>query len=291
MERRSARQAAAEGPYEMKLKPIAQCGCRALMAAAVTIAAPSAYCRGEVADAESRWAIGIALGYGERSNPLVQSEDIDILVDIDVAWYGERWFFDNGDVGFTMHDGRNLTLNMIGRINSDRVFFSKTDTEYVSLFGFGGQSVERIEIPDRDYAFEVGVELLSDGDWGHLQLAAHHDASDRHGGYEVFASYGRRVRRGRWFIEPSFGFAWKSRALNDYYWGVRLHESSTLLPAYDAGSGFNTHARFVASYQLDRHWTFIVATEHERLSDEAARSPIVAERSVQSGFAGFRYSF
>src|SRR5690606_32809983 len=117
-------------------------------------------------EAESPWEIGIAMGYGKRSNPLIQSDDIDVLVDIDIAWYGERWFFDNGDVGFTVRDGRRTTLNLIGRVNSDRVFFSKTDTEYVSLFGFGAErveSVERVVIPDRDYAFELGVELLCDG--------------------------------------------------------------------------------------------------------------------------------
>src|SRR5690606_41997925 len=124
-----------------------------------------------------------------------------------------------------------------------------------------------------------------------LQVSAHHDASRRHDGYEIYASYGRPARRGRWLVEPSFGFAWKSRELNDYYWGVRPHESSTLLPEYEAGSGFNAHARFVASYQLDRHWAFVIATEHERLSGEAARSPLVADRSVRSGFLGFRYTF
>lgn len=277
----------------MKVQPSMGCTCRCLTALVAAATAAPALCddAGTETETASRWEIGIAMGYGERTNPLVHSDDIDILVDIDIAWYGDRWFFDNGDVGFTIRDGRRTTLSLIGRVNSDRVFFSKTDTEYVSLFGFGVESVERIVIPNRGYAFELGVELLSDGDWGRLQVSAHHDASRRHDGYEIYASYGRPARRGRWLVEPSFGFAWKSRELNDYYWGVRPHESSTLLPEYQAGSGFNTHARFVASYQLGRHWTFVVATEHERLSSEVARSPMVAERSVRSGFAGFRYTF
>src|SRR5690606_34103316 len=136
-------------------------------------------------EAESPWRIGVAFGRGERSNPLIQSDDIDILVDIDIAWFGERWFFDNGDVGRTLRDGERYTLNVIGRFNSDRVFFSKTDTEYVSLFAgqAGGFAAEPIEVPDRDYAFEVGLEYLSDGDWGFLQAAVHKDVSDRHRGY------------------------------------------------------------------------------------------------------------
>src|SRR4051794_14715278 len=49
---------------------------------------------------ERHWRLGVALGYGERTNPLIQSKKIPVLVDVDIAWFGERWFFDNGDVGF-----------------------------------------------------------------------------------------------------------------------------------------------------------------------------------------------
>jgi outer membrane protein len=72
---------------------------------------------------ESKWRLGAALGYGERSNPLVQSDDIPIVVDLDIAWFGERWFFDNGDLGVTFADNSALTASVVARINSDRVFF------------------------------------------------------------------------------------------------------------------------------------------------------------------------
>ncbi|HEY8519687.1 MAG TPA: MipA/OmpV family protein [Gammaproteobacteria bacterium] len=249
---------------------------------------------------ESPWRIGIAFGYGQRTNPLIQSDDITVLVDIDIAWFGERWFFDNGDVGRTLHDGERFTLNVIGRFNSDRIFFSKTDTEYVSLFSSAGfvstdeallSAPQPIEVPDRDYAFEVGLELLSDGDWGFLQAAVHHDASDKHGGSELYVNYGRSFRRQRWFVEPSVGVSWKSADLNDYYWGVRPHEASIWLPEYRAGAGANVEARIAASYQIDRHWAFHAAAQYERLSSEAAASPLVEERSVKSGFAGFSFRF
>ena len=279
-------------PYYERSHPRVHYGHGFLTAAAVALAAAAPVVQGaEATDTESPWKIGIAFGHGERSNPLVQSEDIDILVDIDIAWFGERWFFDNGDVGLTLRDDERFTLNLIGRFNSDRVFFSKTDTEYVSLFTSAGASSETIEVPDRDYAFEVGFEVLSDGDWGFLQLAAHRDASDRHRGYEFYANYGRTFRRQRWFFEPSFGVSWKSENLNDYYYGVREDEANTLLPTYRADGGFNTHARFATSYQLDRHWTFLLAAEYERLNGEAGNSPLVAERAVRSGFTGFNSRF
>lgn len=243
-------------------------------------------------DGTSPWHIGIAFGYGERSNPLIQSDDIPILIDIDIAWYGERWFFDNGDVGRTLFDGDRITVNFIGRVNSDRVFFSKTDTDYVSIFSIAGSvPAEAVTVPDRDYAFEAGVELLASGDWGYAQAAWHRDVSNTHDGYELYLNFGRSFRRQRWFFEPSLGLSYKSSRMNDYYWGIREHESNIVLPEYRAGGGWNTHVRVASRYQLTRNWAFVVATQYERLSSEAAASPLVADRKVRSGFTGFNWSF
>lgn len=238
----------------------------------------------------ARWRVGVALGYGERDNPLVYSEDLKILVDLDIAWFGDRWFFDNGDGGFTLLDNERFTLNVIGRFNSDRVFFSKTDTDLV-VINLSGQAgvLDMPVVPGRDYAIELGLELLSDGDWGQLQLAAHRDASGTHDGYEVYVDYGHRFQHRRWLFEPSVGFAYKSRRSNDYYWGLREHEASVLWPAYTAGAGVNQHARFAASYRVDRHWSVFAVAEVERLNAEAARSPLVAQRDLRGVFAGFHY--
>ena len=130
-------------------------------AAAVTSAQPAAA-------SESRWRLGIALGYGLRSNPLVQSDDIPIIVDIDLSWFGDRFFFDNGDLGFTFVDNEFVTTSLVGRVNSDRVFFGRTNTKFVNVDLAGAPLASEIEltIPDRDYAAELGFELLADGSWG-----------------------------------------------------------------------------------------------------------------------------
>jgi outer membrane protein len=266
-------------------------GIRRTLIAATAAAAVTPLAAAE-RDGESPWHIGVAFGYGERSNPLVQSDDIPVLVDVDIAWYGRRWFFDNGDVGRTILDGQRFTLNAIARINSDRVFFGKTDTDYVSIFSIAGSlPAEPIEVPDRDYAFEAGLELLTGGDWGYAQAALQRDVSNTHDGYELYVNVGRTFRRQRWFFEPSFGATFKSDRANDYYWGVRPEESNIVLPEYQAGSGWNTHVRIASRYQLSRNWAFVVATQYERLSREAAASPLVAERAVRSGFTGFNWSF
>ena len=242
---------------------------------------------------ESRWRIGAAFGYGERTNPLIQSDDIPIIVDLDIAWFGDRWYFDNGDAGYTFTDNDRLTASLAGRINSDRVFFGRTDTRFVVVDAAGAplDQATAFEPPDRDYAVEIGIEILTDGRWGGLQLSAFHDASDTHHGFELYANYAYGWRRNRWYVEPSFGASYKSSELNNYYWGVTPAEAGGIVPPYEAGAGTNWHLRLAIGYQLNLLWSFSIAAEYERLNEEAAISPIVEEDQVTGFFAGMSRRF
>jgi len=242
---------------------------------------------------ESRWRLGAALGYGERSNPLVQSDDIPIVVDVDIAWFGDHWFFDNGDLGLTFADNPHATTSLVARFNSDRVFFGNTDTRFVAVDAVGmplSESVE-FEVPDRDYAIELGLEVLSDGAWGQLQLIAFHDVSNTHDGYEIGFDYSYGWRSQRFYIEPSLGASYKSDKLNDYYWGVREDEAGVVVLPYEAGSGVNLRTRLMLGYQLSRNWALSLVAEYERINDDAAASPIVEDRDVIGYFAGLSFRF
>src|SRR5690348_11913227 len=103
-------------PLKNTLKAL---GFWALASIALADAAPPA----APAPAERHWRLGVALGYGERTNPLIQSEKIPVLVDLDIAWFGKRFFFDNGDIGFAVLDRPAFTLNAVARVNTDRAFF------------------------------------------------------------------------------------------------------------------------------------------------------------------------
>ena len=248
---------------------------------------------GTEAAEKSRWRLGAALGYGVRSNPLIQGDDIPIVVDVDIAWFGDHWFFDNGDLGLTVLDNARLTASVVARVNSDRVFFGNTDTRFVAFDAVGMPLSEAVEfeVPDRDYAVELGIELLSDGRWGRLQLAAFGDVSGTHDGYEVFIDYGYGYRQQRFYVEPSISISYKSAALNDYYWGIEEDEAGLIVLPYTASAGTNVRARLMFGYQLTRHWSLSLVAELERMNDAAAASPVVDERDVLGYFAGAAYRF
>jgi outer membrane protein len=260
---------------------------------------------------EKRWRLGAALGYGMRSNPLILSDDIPVIIDVDIAWFGDRWFFDNGDLGVELIDNSVLTTNLVARVNSDRAFFGKTNTKNVTFSvmaggvrgaiynpppapGVGGELVtdpQPLKPPDRDYAIELGFETLMSGEWGQATLRAFHDVSGTHHGYEISADYGYRITRGRFSLSPMVGLAWKSDELSDYYWGVHADEASNTLSGYQAKAGLSWEAALRANYYLSKSMRLALSANYERLQHSVAMSPLVVEDHVFAYFAGVAWQF
>jgi outer membrane protein len=76
------------------------------------------------ADEDRSWQLGIALGAGQRSNPLVNTDAIDINAVIDFSWYGDRFFFDNGDLGYLLHENNRLAINWVATYNNERNYYN-----------------------------------------------------------------------------------------------------------------------------------------------------------------------
>ena len=255
---------------------------------------------------EKNWRFGVALGYGERTNPLIQSDDIPVVVDLDIAWFGERWFFDNFDLGFELFERPSFTTNIVARVNSDRAFFSKTNTKYINFSYVSGgiqgpardpgsgaivEQPVKFKPPKRDYAIEAGFEMLMDGEWGMAALRAFHDVSGTHHGYELSADYGFRWVRGRWSVAPAVGLSYKSKALSDYYWGVHADEATFLLPEYEVDGGIGWEAGLRTSYYVTKSVRIAVSANYERLSHSVSLSPLVEDKEVLGYFAGMAWQF
>jgi outer membrane protein len=275
------------------------------------VPAPSGDSAPLVLPEERRWRLGAALGYGERSNPLIQSDDIPVVLDIDVAYFGNRWFFDNGDLGLQLLDNAVTTTNLVARVNSDRAFFSKTNTRYVSFSIMGGGLTtalydprtgapvppeatlppQPLKPPKRDYAIELGFESLFSGEWGQATLRAFHDVSGTHDGYEVSADYSYRMSRGRFSLSPMVGVSWKNAALSDYYWGVHADEVSFTLQPFEARGGVGWEAGLRTNYHLTKSTRLAVSANYERLHHSVAQSPLVKRDYVFGYFAGIGWQF
>jgi len=83
-------------------------------------------CAGPSSDdcvAVRHWSFSVALGAGVRTNPLVNGENIPLVIIPHVSYYGERFFLDDLDLGVTLVESAANSLSLIASPGYDRVYF------------------------------------------------------------------------------------------------------------------------------------------------------------------------
>ncbi len=263
---------------------------------------------------ESPWEFGIAVGFGERSNPLLHSDDVDIPAFVHLAYFGETFFFDNGDLGFTWVNNASVTFNFLIGVNSERYYFdhlnrlglvfgSSADTGSNTFAPIDSELVaanqqQPIQPPRRKRPIDGGFELLMTGLGGEWQMQLMTDISHRHSGYELWAAYSVPMKKGDFSFTSSFGFKYKSAAWTNYFYGVTDDEviisdldGSYIRPAYVAGDALNPLFKMTFDWRLSDSWHFIGVYEKEFLGDNIKSSPIVDESYSATRFIGLYYEF
>lgn len=265
-------------------------------------------------ESDSPWKIGFGLGYGERSNPLINSDVIPIYGIIQLSYFGEHLFFDNGDIGWFLSEGKDWSVNAIAGVGGERSFYSFLNDSSVGFnpgltVSNGENSLEppteipiapgetdnalvvNPEAPDRDITVDGGLELLYTRGHSEFQIQLLTDISGQHHGQELWFSWARVHSRGKLEIVPSVGFNWKSSRAADYYYGVRDDEATIALPEYHVDSAVNVFARIGVKYTLNEHWKIISVLQYEKFDHTISDSPAVEDDHVKTAFLGLYYEF
>lgn len=241
------------------------------------------------------WDLSVALGAGLRTNPIAGRADIPLLVIPQLSYYGKRFFLDNLEPGFTLHEGRANTFNLIATPGYDRVFFSRSDLQNVFVNGplaaVPGSGTGTVggspEVPTtveyvghrRRTTYLVGPEWLFSFGRFAGQLSAFHEVTGRHDGYEVRGAISAPLIQTEHSLVANAGFTWKSAETVRYYYGVQK--------LYQPDDALNPFAKIAYSLPLSERWTLNAFVHYEYLSGEIADSPIVSNHSVVTAFVGF----
>jgi MipA family protein len=275
----------------------------ALTAAACTAHAGSEVCPGPDTDCAvvGKWNVSVALGAGEITNPLYNSENIPLVVIPHVSYYGKRFFLDDLDVGFTLFDGQSNNFSLIATPDYDRAYFYRTDpqnffvtglspagaTEYTRLAGstveLPSPSAVKLPTPARHFTYLAGPEWTFKYGPATGQLDVLHEITDQDNGTEIRAGLGIPILRIKGTLAANLGVTWKSAAIVNYYYGMP--------GIYQPGSTLDPFAKLSYTIPLSTKWRFDAFYQYERLGNAIANSPIVAEHSVATMFVGAIYTF
>lgn len=249
--------------------------------------APSADCM-----VVGEWNISLSLGLGQRTNPVDGNSDIPLVVIPQISYYGKRFFLENLELGFTLHESEANTLSLIAAPGYDRIFFYRNDLQnyFVSGGAFGLVSAPQYnsdnrELRESEYPMRARrTTYLIGPEWtfnyGRLvgQVDALYEVTGRHQGYEVRAALATPLIQAEDSLTVSAGLTWKSAEVVRYYYGIdRL---------YQPGSAINPFVKLAYSKPLSPRWAFNAFAHYEYLSDAIADSPIVSGHGVTTVFAG-----
>jgi outer membrane protein len=234
--------------------------------------------------------LSVSLGAGSRSNPVLGESDIPLVIIPQVSYYGKRFFLENLDLGFTLHEGESNTFNLIASPGYDRVFFYRDDLQNFFVSGAtGAVTAEAPLVGQEDFSQEFEVRprhttYLAGPEWlfqyGNFvgQVDALYEVTGRHDGYEVRAAVAAPIIQSEHSLVISAGLTWKSAELVHYYYGVD--------GLYEPGSALSPFLKLGYTRALSDRWSVNAFIHYERLGSAIADSPIVSDDGVTTAFAG-----
>jgi outer membrane protein len=226
------------------------------------------------------WDLTLSLGAGTRTNPVANNSDIPLVLVPQISYYGKRVFLENLEVGFTLHEGRSQTFNVIATPGYDRVFFHRNDPQNIFIpFGTLGPTTVQLRVADRHTTYLAGLEWMVYAGKFVGQVDALYEVTGRHQGAELRAALARGFTVGRGEFSASTGLTWKSAEVVDYYYGVE--------GAYFPDAAVNPFFKLEYGVPLSDRWRFRAFAHYEHLDDAIADSPLISDDSVVTAFAGF----
>jgi len=257
-----------------------------------------------------QWSLGIALGLGAQSNPLVDGDTIPLLALFDLAWYGEQAYFDNGELGLRWLRHDKLSFDSFIAFDRERRFFNFWDPANI-LFSTALSPVPPPKDPDmspitdsqddrkvsaddistRRWAVLLGNRLQYTEGLHQFSFTLNTDISGIHKGQSAELSY-RKVWHGdNWQFQLRPRITWKSDSLIDYYYGIDKNDDVPDFLLYEGKSGFQAGFSAFYSYRLSERWQIIVNAAYQRLNSGMVDSPLVEQNHTSTLFIGVGYRY
>ena len=273
--------------------------------------------RGEYCIDESSWQLGIALGVGVKTNPLVDGDDIPLVLLPDIAWYAEKAYFDNGELGYQWLSQQKFSFETFINLEREGAYFRFLQPANFLVPSNGStnsvapdkpDSSDIVDSPDneiintersfsiddvasRKWAINGGIRghyFLSNGEW---QLSFQQDISNVHQGQQAGVQYKHRWLWHDFRFGISLGVDWKSARLIDYYYGVSVRDTELKELHFKGEAGWQPYISLQAQQPINENWSWLANIGYRRLPQSLTGSPLVEKNNILNAFLGVAYRF
>jgi outer membrane protein len=259
------------------------------------------------------WHIGIAFGVGVKTNPLVDGDHIPLVILPDVAWYAERAYFDNGELGYQWLNKSKFAFETFIQLDRESAFFSflhpvnilvpaesispaspdspLTPDVITADMQDNQRSLSINEIASRKWAIHGGIRghyFLSNGE---LQLSFQQDVSNVHKGQQLNLEYTHWWLWNKLLLGLRIGTDWKSTRLIDYYYGVSQRDTKLTEFYFSGQSGWQNYVSINAQKPITENWSWLANLGYRKLPDSLTNSPLIEQDNIRNVFLGVAYRF
>lgn len=147
-------------------------------------------------------------------------------------------------------------------------------------------------LSERKLSAVAGLAWQYGGSWGTVQASALEEVTGHSRGAVLDAHYNYAFGYNKFRFIPTAGLSYRSRQVNDYYYGVSASEAlRSGLPSYRADGGVSPYVGLVAMYKLSDSWLISAGARYTRLPTTVKDSPIVKSGSTENYFVVLNYTF
>ncbi|BFT29413.1 MipA/OmpV family protein [Alteromonas sp. D210916BOD_24] len=261
---------------------------------------------------EAKWSVGIAIGVGARTNPLVDGNSIPLVLLPDLAFYDEHVYFDNGELGYQWNTKSHTTTSLFLRPSVERAFFSFWDPANILIpsaaisdgnvppstpyppDGEQGNEPRYIsldEISHRDWTLDTGVRVSWVRDSSDWSLTLAHDALGVYSGYSIEGQYQHYFHWGDWRLAANVMVTYKNNRLINYYYGIDQSDTDDESLWYQAPHSFQVSTGLFASKPINAQWRWLTRLQITAFDSGMSDSPLVSKRHIVNAFVGIGYRF
>lgn len=252
-----------------------------------------------------QFQLSVALGAGQRSNPLYDGESFPMLLLPDFSYYTDTWFIDNGTLGYSLSQNDQFAVSLVMRLNSEKGYFQRWFAGNVITMNSSGSflppevevgaekfmnavSVEHVK--KRPTAVDAGLQFNWFGEQWQSRLNLWQDINSKYEGQNASLSLSRFWPLAGGQFDLSTSLYWKSAKLIDTYYGVGEDELY-YLERYKGRASWQPELRLGWQKALTSRWSVLTFYRYLHLDDAMTDSPLVQDDSVQTWFVGMSYRF
>ncbi len=252
-----------------------------------------------------QFQLSVALGAGQRSNPLYDGDSFPMLVLPDFSYYADSWFIDNGTLGYSLQQNDRFAVSLVTRLNSEKGYFQRWFAGNVITFNSSGallppevetgtekaMSAVSIEhVKKRPTAVDAGLQLNWFGEQWQSRLNLWQNLNSKYSGQNASLSWSRLWPLAGGQFDLSGTLYWKSAKLIDTYYGVGDDELY-YLQRYQGRASWQPELRLGWQKALNSRWSVLTFYRYLHLDSAMTDSPLVQKDSVQTWFVGMSYRF